>query len=279
MKRLIINLLLCVTSALANSNATEIWRSKQVRKAIKSSFQLEPSVSSRIVGGTEANIKDLPFQLSLRWDGFHICGASVIDSSFAITAAHCVNPMPPVESITLKGGSSNRTDDNGVIFEVEEIIVHPMFNANNYHNDVALVRIVGSFTGYENIHPITLQHVPTLVLSSNQTSCSVHGWGLTSNQSYLPEMLRMVRVPLVPYTDCRRKWSPLSVTASMICAGELRRDSCMGDSGGPLVCNNRLYGIVSWGDNQCGSAYPGVYTNISSKDVSSFIHQYVTHLE
>ncbi|KFB43604.1 AGAP001247-PA-like protein [Anopheles sinensis] len=59
----------------------------------------------------------------------------------------------------------------------------------------------------------------------------------------------------------------------MACAGELRRDSCNGDSGGPLVCNNRLYGIVSWGDRYCGSTYPGVYTNISAKDVYSFLEQ------
>jgi secreted trypsin-like serine protease len=36
-----------------------------------------------------------------------------------------------------------------------------------------------------------------------------------------------------------------------------------GDSGGPLVANNRLVGIVSWGEG-CGlPQFPGVYTKVS----------------
>lgn len=45
----------------------------------------------KIVGGTTARIEDFPFQLSLQFQGHHICGASVVKSDTAITAAHCVD--------------------------------------------------------------------------------------------------------------------------------------------------------------------------------------------
>ena len=50
---------------------------------------------SRIVGGSNADISDYPWQVSLqlrsggKW--YHICGASIIDNNWAVTAAHCVD--------------------------------------------------------------------------------------------------------------------------------------------------------------------------------------------
>ncbi|XP_052891005.1 trypsin 3A1-like [Anopheles moucheti] len=270
MRLLVAALLLCVTGTSADSIELQAWRSMQVRRNVRK----EPGMSGRIIGGYETNIADQPFQLSVRRFNYHICGASVVDPSFAITAAHCVSPKPDPEFITLQGGSTNRTDDK-VIFRTEEIIVHPTYNPHTYNNDVALIRIIGSFEGYENVFPIALETVP-ITSYSTPVYCTVSGWGQTEMfNGKLPEMLRAVRIPLIPYTECRRKWSPLAVTTSMICAGEPRRDTCNGDSGGPLVCNDKLYGLVSWGANQCGGTYPGVYTSITSKDVASFIEQYI----
>ena len=45
-------------------------------------------------------------------------------------------------------------------------------------------------------------------------------------------------------------------------------DSCNGDSGGPLFVSGTkdgtfyLEGVVSYGSKECGTGYPGVYTNI-----------------
>uniref|UniRef100_A0A1Y9IV60 Peptidase S1 domain-containing protein n=1 Tax=Anopheles minimus TaxID=112268 RepID=A0A1Y9IV60_9DIPT len=274
MELLVVALLLCVTGTYADSVQLKQWRSMQVRRHIRR----EPGMSGRIIGGVEANVGDAPYQLSLRRFNYHVCGASVLDTSLAITAAHCVSSRTEPEFITLKGGSINRTDDaDGVIFSVIEIIVHPTYNPYTYHNDVALLRIEGTFNDVENLSPIALHTGAISTSSFNPVYCTVSGWGLTNSYTgNLPEILRVVRIPLISYTECRRKWSPLAVTSSMICAGEPRRDACNGDSGGPLVCNDKLYGIVSWGANQCGSSYPGVYTSIPAKDVANFISKYIS---
>lgn len=54
------------------------------------SFQL-PQLSGRIVGGEDAKIKDVPYQLSLWYLKDFICGASIIHAKWSITAAHCLS--------------------------------------------------------------------------------------------------------------------------------------------------------------------------------------------
>ena len=47
-------------------------------------------IGARIIGGVTATPNSWPWQLSLRKRGGHICGATLITSNWAVTAAHCV---------------------------------------------------------------------------------------------------------------------------------------------------------------------------------------------
>lgn len=44
----------------------------------------------KIVGGQDANIEDYPYQVSLQFQYTHLCGGSILDQYFILTAAHCV---------------------------------------------------------------------------------------------------------------------------------------------------------------------------------------------
>uniref|UniRef100_A0A673LH03 Peptidase S1 domain-containing protein n=1 Tax=Sinocyclocheilus rhinocerous TaxID=307959 RepID=A0A673LH03_9TELE len=46
--------------------------------------------AGRVVGGQDAQKGAWPWIASLRWLGGHVCGATLIDSEWLITAAHCV---------------------------------------------------------------------------------------------------------------------------------------------------------------------------------------------
>ncbi|XP_071451607.1 trypsin-1-like [Hetaerina americana] len=79
----------------------------------------------KIVGGSYAPIESYPYQLSLRCNGRHICGASIISANYAVTAAHCTDGLSSWE-ISLKAGSVYK-NRGGVVHDVARIIQNPGF--------------------------------------------------------------------------------------------------------------------------------------------------------
>ena len=54
----------------------------------------QPNVDDRIVGGTRTGKHEIPWQLSLGLKRgsrvSHICGATLLNANWAVTASHCV---------------------------------------------------------------------------------------------------------------------------------------------------------------------------------------------
>lgn len=51
---------------------------------------LRTGYGARIVGGNESSLAQWPWQVSLQFQGYHLCGGSVITPLWIVTAAHCV---------------------------------------------------------------------------------------------------------------------------------------------------------------------------------------------
>lgn len=75
---------------------------------------------------------------------------------------------------TLRGGSTSRLED-GYIFEVAEIVIHPQYDPYNIENDAALLRTVEPLVGFF-ISPIAL--MPLNEDMPAGTRAVVSGWGL-----------------------------------------------------------------------------------------------------
>jgi len=98
--------------------------------------------------------------------------------------------------------------------------------------------------------------------------------------------LLTIDIPIYDHQSCALAYEKLNVEVfnTTICAGVAsgELDTCNGDSGGPLVCNNKLTGIVSFG-NECAVAnFPGIYTKITDyldyiDDPASFNVTFVTY--
>ncbi|KAK2503201.1 hypothetical protein MC885_003802 [Smutsia gigantea] len=43
----------------------------------------------RVVGGEKASVESWPWQVSIQYDKQHICGGSILDAHWILTAAHC----------------------------------------------------------------------------------------------------------------------------------------------------------------------------------------------
>lgn len=49
----------------------------------------QPVLQGKIFGGTSAPSRKWPWQVSLHFSGIHICGGSILDAYWVLTAAHC----------------------------------------------------------------------------------------------------------------------------------------------------------------------------------------------
>ncbi|KAF4528688.1 hypothetical protein B566_EDAN015500 [Ephemera danica] len=226
----------------------------------------------RIVGGYPAPIISFPYQLTVRYNGRHLCGAAILSERFAISAGHCfTKDMTPSQLIVRAGSGSLYA--GGTLHPVASIKIHPQFDIIKQDYDVSIIQVKTPFVINTRSAPVALP-VPGSSPAVG-TMAVVTGWGYTKEGTGGPTAnLQYVKVPIVDLKECERNYIGLGrITSRMICAGyaEGKRDACQGDSGGPLVANGVLIGIVSWGAGCARPNLPGVYTNLSDLGVRTWI--------
>ncbi|NXI64351.1 KLK14 protein, partial [Anseranas semipalmata] len=213
---------------------------------------------SRIIGGRPCSINQRPFQVALIKRGQILCGGSLIDAQWVLTAAHCKQSSRDLRVLI---GTDTLRDGTGEMRMVSQSIVHPSYNPRKNDNDFMLLRLNKPVQFRNNIKKIRLAtNCPVQGMR-----CSVSGWGTTrSPGAKLPQNLQCAGIETFGIDKCRMAYGK-AITPNMFCAGvpEGGKDSCQGDSGGPLVCNGVLQGVVSWGMAVCGrKGQPGVYANV-----------------
>jgi len=220
----------------------------------------------KIVGGEDAREGQFPYQLSLRWLGSHICGASIISETLAVTAAHCVDGDSP-SAIQVVAGKHRRTTTgpNEQNKQVTRINVHPEYDDYYFANDIALLTLSSSdplvFNDFVKAIPLPAKEQQTT------GDIIVSGWGAIRQGGAAADILQYVQIPTIDDVACQKLYPDERVLSSMLCAGlpQGGKDSCQGDSGGPLaaVDGGYLAGIVSWGYGCAQPNYPGVNTEVS----------------
>ena len=239
--------------------------------------------TSKILGGVQAAPGAWPWIAALLSADdpsvfyAQFCSGVLIDQSWVLTAAHCVQGMSATK-IQVAVGAYDLTKFTGSRTPVKSIRIHPQFSSTSLYNDIALVEL----SVPSAIQPIALfsgesvDNTPPSLLGKLVT---VLGWGVADSTTswYYPEILRQVSLPVVADSTCNDIYiNP--VLPSQFCAGYWEgKDACEGDSGGPAVVQVDGHwvhaGIVSAGVScQEYFGWYGKYTRTSA--YLSFIRQY-----
>ncbi|XP_062847080.1 trypsin-2-like [Trichomycterus rosablanca] len=211
----------------------------------------------KIIGGYECPMHSQPWQIYLTYDdGVRWCGASLINSRWAVSAAHC---YVSANRLALHLGEHNIFSDEGTEQRIwaEKVIPHPNYNSVTYDNDFMLIKLSEAAVFNKYVQPIPL--VSSCAVAGQK--CLVSGWGNTGED--YASVLQCLNLPVIAHSTCQNAYGS-KITDNMFCAGYMEgdKDSCQGDSGGPVVCNGKLQGVVSWGYGCAEPGFPGVYAEV-----------------
>ncbi|XP_017769482.1 PREDICTED: trypsin-7-like [Nicrophorus vespilloides] len=221
-----------------------------------------PQLGSRIIGGESYDIEDVPYQLSLEYLGSHICGASILSKSFAITAAHCTYGVRAAQ-LKVRAGSGI-VEHGGQLIPISRIHQHPDYNIINLDNDISILLLKVPIKLNFRAQPIALPNWSETIKVG--TTAFASGWGVIKGTDMFPINLQAITISIIGHDTCQLLYENEDITRNMMCAISWigKMDTCRGDSGGPLVSNGKLIGITSWGYGCARDNFPGVYTNVQN---------------
>jgi len=231
-----------------------------------------PNRVHRIVGGTDTEVNEYPWQV---WLGG--CGGSLIDDRTVLTAAHCIKRT--VRHVTV--GMHYRSTDIEGQEDVPVIrqIRHPRYAGYpTYDYDFAILVLGRAVQWKKAVQPVCLPTDPTATYLDRMVTTT--GWGsLDYDYGGYPDELQEVDVKVISNKKCNEMYKS-GITKNMMCAieenGEGGKDACSGDSGGPLIADRQgvtvdgkqqyeQVGVVSWGRGCAEADYPGVYARVTDQ--------------
>ncbi|XP_052045234.1 inactive serine protease 45 isoform X1 [Apodemus sylvaticus] len=219
-----------------------------------------------------------PWEVSLQTENEHVCGGALIDRSWVVSAAHCIQSNKEY-SVMLGSSTLHPNSPSWALkIPVGDIIMHPRYWGRNFiRSDVALLCLETPVAFNKYVQPICLpEHNFNLKVG---TKCWVTGWGHvkphpSAKLTLTPELWEAA-VFIIDNKNCdsilhKKTFYPRGIPLirkNMICTTNYGEDLCYGDPGGPLACeiDGRwiLAGIFSWEKACARVPNLSVYTRIT----------------
>ncbi|CAJ0963604.1 unnamed protein product [Ranitomeya imitator] len=187
--------------------------------------------SSRIIGGTEANLGDWPWQASLQIrterQYEHVCGGTIMNNQYVLSAAHCFTGKDPLHYWRIVTGMVNLAE-SGIVSSIAAVIRHENYNDRTDDFDVVLLKLSNPLTFTAVVQPACLPM--SRQMFNPNTRCWISGFGKTvaSSKDTSPVLMNTeVSIISTPVCNSTSVYNG-DITSRMMCAGDLRggRDSC-----------------------------------------------------
>jgi secreted trypsin-like serine protease len=222
-----------------------------------------------IVGGVPSENGEYPWfgRIDIRFsNGAGLtCGATLIHTDFAISAAHClINylSLNPDLSWTVKFhlGAIQYDGSDGTVMEVEQALYPSDYDTTLATNDIILYKLRTA----TDVEPLAWNANP--LLPAVYAPVTIVGFGLTTDQGNGSSILLKADVEIISNQQCKSFYGSY-VLYNVVCALSPGKGSCQGDSGGPIFTangftENLMYGVGSYG-GKCGEKPVG-FTRTSS---------------
>ncbi|XP_059159015.1 chymotrypsinogen A-like [Physella acuta] len=224
------------------------------------------NISDLIINGVEAPRHAWPWQVLVLTDQT-MCGGSIIDREWILTAAHCITSLDTYVLLGEVDFKQYKSPYRKVVLKVQ----HPHYSSNPNINDLALLKLSTPIDYSESIRPICLPEGNIW----DASPCFITGYGLITRDTHSPirpDRLMQLRTGIMDPRLCKTMLTMVMLSphhASYICldAPEMS-EAYKGDSGGPLSCykNGRFYllGVTSFvGEDDVAYLFPSIYASVS----------------
>ncbi|KAL5291869.1 hypothetical protein ACFFRR_010944 [Megaselia abdita] len=221
-----------------------------------------------VTGGYEASLGQFPWHVIIYgWEKdrkTRICGGSIIDPKWVLTAASCIGQS---SKVIISAGRVDIKDHNqGMDYRAEasDIILHSGFENRGFQNNIALIRVNETIAFNNYVHAVELE---TEMLSFVGELVTVTGFGaLNDDKDYeSSDILQYAELDVQSLDECRKYYSTNLVNDKKLCvSGYDGISACNGDNGGALVIadTNKQVAIFSNGRKACTKGYPTLWTRI-----------------